>query len=163
MSTISEIRTAWNAAVWTNAAITAITPQIFSYDVLSRVENSEADAEPLYNRRTKKIHFIQYDIERQAAWTVTGGSANTVNYQTAIHIEYYIEADADGASYHAAQDDLETLITTITAELGHDWDGTVDGWNFGSPTIPAPRLGKIDGRDVWATEVRLISFELTTI
>lgn len=163
MSSIADIRSAWNTGVWTNAAITAITPQIFSYDVLARVEASETEAAHLVNHRTQEIHFLQYDIERQTAWVVAAGGTNQVNHTTAVHIEYYIEADSDGTNYHAAQDDLETIIDTIVAQVGRKWANTVDGWNFGTPTIPSPRLGQINGRDVWATELRLIGFEYTTL
>lgn len=142
MSTQSQVRSAWNSAIWSNATITAITPNIFNYDVLREYQTSVKEYAAL--KHVQETNFITYIVSRAQRIRIMG----QVEQKFSVEIRVYKEADVEGTNFNAVLDTFETIDSLVVSQLGNTWSSTVD---FYSLQESAPEVTKValDGVPVW--------------
>ena len=160
MSTAAEVRTAWDANVWTDPLITAITTNIYDYDAKAVAQENEKFLEKL--RFEKFFNFITYDIRRAQQFNV-GKNQVEFTYPVEIQVvrEVRVDSSFEDTAFVAAIDTFETIFGLVTGTLGSDWAGTVQGFNFqeGPPTITPD---EIDGKFVWEVLYTYEGFKQTS-
>lgn len=144
MSTPAEVRTSWATNLWSKAAMTALTTQIFSYDPL-QIQSLEGFSELLFD---ESINFITYLTIREPQLV----QVNCITYRYQVLVSRYIEVDHVqdvGQSYHQVTDDLTTIEATIRgdANFNKGWNNVVDYWVLkNNPPITSLQIA---GRSVW--------------
>lgn len=155
MTTSADIRTAWATFVWTAASITALTTNIYDYAAADLAAESETDNAKLLENQV--YNFFQYKIEKLWDYQLTGQVFN----QFRVRVEYFKQASVTG-SFNAVEDAFETVHTAMRANLGDNWNSTIDG--FTVQTEPANiMLVKLQGVPVWRGAFTYIGFKTSAL
>lgn len=139
MSTISEVRTAWESLVWDNATTQTYTSKIYGYPI--DVE-SELDAEKLYY--DQKINFFTYTVTRSSAPRLS--ATRELRFQVVI-LYFLQQEDEKDNKLATLENRLDAIDTLVYSTLGTDWNGTFDHY-LESESIPADSV-VVDGRRCW--------------
>lgn len=124
MSTVAQVKSAWNTAVWAHSTIIAITPKIYNFDALSLSPVGRMQDNQLKNGTS--YEFFQYRVTRHFERAAIGGSRL---FRYPVTIQYYIEADKDGANHAAGEAVFETIDGLVISELTDTWSATVDSYD----------------------------------
>ena len=147
MSTQAEVRAAWAAKIWADASITAISSNVYDFDIESIATVSGAHAAKLYF--SQEINFWQYTIAR--GWAYENTQKKECSYL--VTVRYYRDAQEDltGTNYNAVHAAFDTLTPLVLSALTFNWNGTVENYELqsGPPAITPIML---DGRPVWRGE-----------
>ena len=150
MSTAAQVRGAL-AAVFQSAAVQALTPNIYSFDVEEIAKVSSAHAALCHDPALDgQINFIQWNVNKGWAMKM---SAKRMLGDFYFNVTYFLDAkeDFDGSHNNAVIDAFETIVQAILATVGTTFGGTVEAFE---PQGAAPRmtLTTIDGRETWRGE-----------
>lgn len=156
MTTIDQVEAQWDALVWANASILAITDKILKYE---HTETSESEIENLCY--SEQINFFEYIITRSYGQRRIGSSQRAENIFL-VEIRYTKEKDTEGESYRNVIRAFETINTLVETQLGLTWGNTVDYFSRqeSSPTISDSRVGS---RSCWQAVYRLEGRKFATI
>jgi len=147
MSTSAQILAAWKAAIFDHADVLAETRNAFDHDVLADVASISEDSRLRYAER---INFITYITARETqTGSLRGNSGAVTRYTHTIEVDYHlIKSSADASqNYNEAIRVIELIDDLVRSQLGKDWDGTVDYYEF--KELRRPQLIDIDGKKVW--------------
>lgn len=117
MSTLAQVRAAWDTKIWANAAISAITDKIFGFD-LNLVSTKEV-ARLRYNQ---EVNFFLCLITKAERLRPMGQVEQTFTAE----VRYYRNIDTSGANFAVATDAIETVSSLVDSQLGATWNSTVD-------------------------------------
>jgi hypothetical protein len=123
LTTLADIRTAWNAKVWTDATITAITTNIFPYEV---TKDSALELAALF--AGKQVNFFTFVVNREQQL----GISNQRTLLFSVEVSYYIEQFAKSLTstmavnnQPAAMDAIIAVDDLVFSALRPNWNGTV--------------------------------------
>jgi hypothetical protein len=145
MSTIAQIRTAWEENVFESSTIKAITSALYPFDI----PNLESAANSGLFYFEAEINFITYVVSRVRTDGITG----KIRYDFPVRIRAYRENEPSGANFKSVTDTLEALDTIVRSSLGNTWDSTVDFYNPSAEGIRSPELVFLENRPTWVSEV----------
>lgn len=139
MTTLAQVRSAWDTSIWSHASILAITDKIYDYDVT--IDSTFELYKLRYNQEVNAFVYVVSKYERL-------GFGGTKYEEFEVNVRYYRKADVAGANHKAVYDAYETLIALVRTSLTHTWGGTVGAYrNQDSP----PQISQItlEGVPVW--------------
>lgn len=150
--TSAQVAAKWNEKIWTNAAITAITTQIFKFET---TEESQKEVEDLYEDTI--LNYFEYSVERNERVTEIGGAQNPY-FIFKVSVRYTKQKDTTGDSYTDVRDAIETLCDTVRSQLGSDWGGVVENITT-DPIAPSDTTSAaVNNTDVWQQTVNFTAF-----
>lgn len=120
MSTISQVRTAWDTNVFQNASITAITDKIYD----ERMERNGTTSQLARLKYGQEYNWIEYLVDRFPS----GGQIGQRRWEYVVSVSMYREILPDGTNHTATIDNFETLQDLVVTGLGVTWGGAVDLW-----------------------------------
>lgn len=153
MSSPNDVRTAWNAGVWTHASITTISPKIYAFDlpITTGFELGQI-------RHNQEINFFLYLV----SYTEIPIAVRQMEARFRVQVQYYREHNLTGSNYNAAVDALYTLHARVRAGLGNSWSSTVDYHE--TPREPRqPSIVSIDARPVWKVETNFDGVKILSL
>lgn len=139
MTTLAQIRAAWNTKIWTNATVTAITDKIYDYDVTT--DSTFEQSKLRYNQEHNAFIYVCSKYERL-------GMMGTKYEEFEVDVRYYRKADVAGANHKIVLDTFETIIGLVRTELTHTWNSTVGAYRTQS-SIPTISQILLEGLPVW--------------
>lgn len=139
MSTISQVRAAWDSLIWDSTTVQGYTSKIYGYPI--DIE-SEADAEKLYYNQ--RINFFTYVVTRES--TPRLSATRELRFQVTLLYHLQQEDERDN-TLSTLEDRLDAIDTMVYSTLGTSWNNTVDHY-LESTSIPAEAV-VIDGRRCW--------------
>jgi hypothetical protein len=152
MTTSAQIETAWTAAIWSHATITALTDKIYKFQV---TEDSEFEVAKLYYN--EQVNFFEVLTGRTQRYLQTANQIGRIaEYDFIVEINYYKEIDTTGAAFTAVRDALESIFALAVTELGDTWSNTVDIWRP-DPAFPTIVSTSISTKKVWKGTYRFFA------
>lgn len=139
MSTQAQVRAAWKAAVFDDAAVQAISDAAYDYDYTERTQKERG-----LLRTGQQVNFFTYLVTRTPREQATGG----LNYLYEVEVNYYRAKYRDGINYSAVNDVFETITDRVIAGLDYHWSNTVD---FSRLPENQPEITDLEvaGQDCW--------------
>ena len=135
----SDVRTAWQSAVFEHATVAAVTDKVYAYDV-----SVESDLDAARLRYEGTINFFLYKVTRLHEPLAFG----TTRYTFTVQVEYYLQqTDASASTFNTLVDRLEVVDDLVRSELGGTWGNTVDYYQGGRPS-PVTSV-RIDNLACW--------------
>lgn len=117
MTTIAQVRAAWDTKIWANATIQAITDKIYSFD-LNLVSTNEV-ARLRYNQ---EVNFFLGLVTKAERLRPMGQIEQTFT----VELRYYRAIDTQGENFAIATDAIESVSSLVDSQLGPTWNATVD-------------------------------------
>lgn len=153
MSTSAQVQTAWNNAIWTDAAILEITDKVYGFDITTVSEKETGRLN--FN---SEVNYFQYLIKRSAEIQGT----QQLLYTFTVDVSYTRFHDVDGDNWIAVRDAFETLIDLVRSDLGVSWTQTVDFWR---PQEGPVEISQIDfeGEPAWRGTYRFTGYQTISI
>lgn len=139
MSTVAQVRTAWNTNIMSDASVVAMTTNI-----LDDPHTNDSRKEINRLRFNQEIHFIEFLVGRQE----TPGLIGAKRYKYSVELNYYYEKDPTGDNYTTAIDNISTIDDLVRTALTENWGGTVDFYSEPTNT-PFADTVEISGKNVW--------------
>lgn len=147
-TSLADIRTAWNAKVWTNASITALTDKIYAYDI---TKDSGLELSMLWKTATQQINFFTYVANRAQQLGISNQRTLLFTVEVAYHVEQFSSATAGTLATNNEASVIDGIVAVddlVFSALRPDWNGTVLYFEPQSgPCKIAPIT--IDGRPVY--------------
>lgn len=120
MTLSADIRDAWDAAVWQHVSI--VEP--VTVQQLKSTGLIDADVDELYYNT--RLNFIQAITTTAQQIGITGSVPKIVT----VEISYYVQIIENDQSFLEVIDRLEAIRELVYSELGTDWSGLVDYWQY---------------------------------
>ena len=139
MTTIAQIKSAWSAAIWTNATITAMTDKIYAYDI-----TTDSTKEFAKLRYQQQINAFTYEVFLAEQMRIMG----QIKQQFDVKVTYYLQADVAGANHALVLSRFETLNGLVRSSLGSSWTSTVDYHQFQEAPVELSQT-VLEGFPVW--------------
>lgn len=155
MTTINQIREAWDDAIFDHATVRGYTTAINHFDV----PNLESAASSGLFYYDAEINFFSFVVTR----TRRDGLTGRVIYEFSCRLRYYRENEPSGDNFKSISDRLETVDSLVRSELGNSWSSTVDYYEPGAGGIRAPELIFLENKPVWVGEVSYTGFKSVSI
>lgn len=156
MSTSATVRAAWDLCVWQQATIQAITSKIYDYDAAGLASESITHNDKLL--LNQEYNFIQYRVAKTWEYQIGGQARNEYR----VTIEYYKQADIAGVHFNDIEDAFQTIHDTVVAQLGGNWNVTVDGYGLQNTPINIGLL-RIQNVPVWKGTFTFVGFQTVTL
>jgi hypothetical protein len=149
MTTLAQVRTAWNTAVWQHATIQAITDKTQPYDVaiLSMKDVTELSF-------AKEINAFTYVVALAEEILIM----NQRRQVFTVDVRYYRELKSEADMANTALDAIETLSSIVDSQLGVRWSNTVDWSNRQSGPIELSRVA-IASKPVYCARYKYLGFK----
>lgn len=147
MTTSAQVLAAWQSAIFSHADIQAETTKVLAYDIAADIANMTEFTAGIFQQ---KHNFFQILCSRETvAGTLRGSNTAVSRFTHIVEVSYYIEKDPEDAdqNYNEAIRVIELLDDLVRSELGKDWSGTVNYYEF--TQLQRPQLIDIAGRKVW--------------
>lgn len=150
MTTAAQIRTAWNAKIWTHATVTAITTKIYDFDL--KIESTKEAGRLRYNQEINAFTYVVTSAERLRLM-------GQREQEFSVVVSYYKRADVDGSNYNDIMNVMETITGLVRTELTSSWNSTVDFYRH-QPGQPQITEITIDGVPVWLGRYSYLGYKL---
>lgn len=158
MTTVSDIETAWNTAIWGHATITALTPRIFNREIPDLSEEDVRDVS-----YQQEINFFEWLVKKSVRYPLVSRGVGE-DQAFLVEIRYTREkdphTDRTGTNYNSVRDAYETLLSLVKSELGNSWDSTVDFYTTQQEAIVINER-VVGGVEVWSSVFRFQGFKRT--
>lgn len=155
MSTINEVRSAWEDAIFDHSTIRGYTTSVYPYDI-PNLESARNSGQFYFGGQINFITFVVSRIRRD-------GLTGQVRYEFPVRIRYYMDNEPSGANFKATTDRLEALDSLVRSELGNTWSSTVDYYEPNERGISAPELVFLENRPAWVSEVTYTGIQTISI
>jgi hypothetical protein len=119
-TSLADIRTAWNAKVWTDPTILAITTNIFPYEV---TKESAAELAVLFTGT--QINFFTYVVNRELQL----GISNQRTLLYSVEVSYYVEQFAKSLTSTMAINNQTAAIDAMVAVDNLVFSALLPRWN----------------------------------
>lgn len=139
MTTLLQVRNAWQTKVWNQSSVQDITDKIYLYD--PTVE-SESDFANLVC--DQKVNYFTCIILREQAPLIMG----QVKQSFQVTVTHYLQqADQEESNFNTLLDHLATVDDLVGSSLTGTWNSTID-YSSGS-SLSKPELVKVSGVVCW--------------
>ncbi len=149
MTTLEQVRTAWDTAVWQHESIQAITDKILTADL-----NLSAMREVTAMSFQQKINAFMCLVSVSDELRIMQQRRRTFT----VDARYYLEIDLRGERYNAALDAMDILLGLVRTELGGRWSNTVDYVRYQTSPIDMSRV-VIAGKPCWVAKYKFLGFK----
>jgi hypothetical protein len=139
VTTLLQVRNAWNTKVWTQTSVQDITDKIYLHDVF--VE-SESDFAKLVHAQ-KVNYFTCVVLREHEAMMMT---QTRQRFQVTV-THYLQQADQEDSNFNPVLDHLALVDDLVISSLGSSWDSTIDFYNGSSLT--KPEIVNVNGIRCW--------------
>ena len=147
MTTSAQVISAWQSAVFAHASIVAETPVLLTYDITADIASMSEFTAGMHGQQHNFFTLLAYR-ETQAG-SLRGSNTVVSRYTHTVEVDYYLEKkqSEESTNYNEAIRVIELLDDLVRSELGKDWSGVVDYYEFSA--LRRPQLVDISGRKVW--------------
>ena len=157
MTSSASIRAAWKTGIFNNAAILAITPKAYAFDIIANIASISEDS-LLYHEQ--QINFFTYIASRKSeTGSIRGSNTAASRFSHTIEITYNLKKDIGEAdfNYNALIDRLEIVDDLVLSELGKTWSSTVDYYEL--TEFSPPTLKTLEDREFWSAGYTYTGFK----
>lgn len=157
MTSLSDIRTAWDTYVFNRDAILAFTDRVIFFEWS---DTSQTSLDDLYF--DGYLNFIECVVSKIVRRQVIGGSSTDAEIGFRVDLRYTREFDEDGSNHQAVLDFFEKILTQVSSSLGTTWQGNVDFFEYSADDIALTR-DLIQETDVWRGTKRFEGIKFDTL
>lgn len=150
MSTTSQVRAAWEAAVFNSATVQGWGTRCHFYEP----DDGGGESESAKRYANGRIDYLVVLVRRS---TLPLGTSGLFRYRFDLEAQLTLQqTEQDGETFTAVADRLDALADLVASALGDGWGGTVHWCEPRGADGPAPAA--VDGQRCWRGLLRYQAF-----